>query len=195
MNEAVKVYRGYLRNTSFSDLQMCHQRLQILKKLENEYWVEEKLTSRISMKKEDTVCQDHRLELITQLEKLTVEVPVPTLKNGKPDPRKPRVLLYWYIDLMNREGFDGLIYDLSPDEIVLTMDFTLPQEILDNPQFNLIKEKRSKWPTLFNLVRDLLKQKCSLRSIANQIRSRLGVDISHTTVRKIINSNNLSFGN
>jgi hypothetical protein len=193
--QKIKIYRGYLKNTSFSDLQMHHQRLQILKKIDKKYWVEEKLTSPISMQKEEAICQDHRLDLITQLEKINVEIPAPTLRNGKPNPSKERVLLYWYIDFMNRDGFDELLYDLNPDEIVLTMDFTLPEEILDNPQFDLIKEKRSKLPTLFNLIRDQLRQECSLRAIASQIKSRLGIDMSHMTVRKIINENNMALVN
>ena len=193
--QKIKIYRGYLKNTSFSDLQMPHQRLQILKKIEKKFWVEEKLTSCISVEKQEAVCQDHSIDLITQLENRNVKIHVPTLKNGKPDPSKPRVLLYWYIDILNRDGFQELLYDLNPDEIVLTMDFTLPEEKLDNPQFNLIKEKRSKLPTLFNLIRDQLRQECSLRAIASQIKSRLGIDMSHMTVRKIINENNMALVN
>ncbi|MBT5348982.1 MAG: hypothetical protein HOL55_09470 [Nitrospina sp.] len=195
MNEITKVYRGYLKQTGFSDFPMHHQRQKILKKLEKKYWVEEKLTQRVSMQKQDAVCQDHRLDLITQLEKLHIEIPAPTLRNGIPDIKKPRILLYWYIDIMNRDGLREMIYDLSPDDIVLTMDFTLPDEILELPQFELIAEKRSKLPTLFNLIRDLLRQKFSLRGIADQIKSRLGVNMSHMTVKKIINENNLRFVN
>jgi hypothetical protein len=191
----MKIYRGYLKNTGFSDLKMDIQRQQILKKLEKKNWVEEKLTHRISMESEGEVCSDHNFDFITMMGKLNREIPVSTIKNGIPDPRKPRILLYWYIDTVNRDGYEELIYDLSPEETVLTMDFTLPQEILDDSRFHLIKGKRSQISSLFNLIRDQVRQKCSLRKIASQIKSRLGIDMSHEMVRKIINQNKSSFVN
>ena len=175
---------------SSSGINIKHQRQQILESLEKNYWVEEKLTHRISMEKEVEVCSDHNLDLITLIGRSSLEVSKSLLKNGIPDPSKSRCILYWYIDTVNRDGFQELLYDLSPEESVLTMDFTLPQEILDDPRFNLIKEKKSDSQTLFNLIRDLKRQKYSSRKISDQIKSRLGVNMSHVTVNKIINENN-----
>jgi hypothetical protein len=189
----VKIYRGYLKKIGFTDLKMGHQRQQILKKLEKKFWVEEKLTHQISMEKESEVCSDHNLDLITMMGRSNYEVSKSLLKNGIPDPRKPRVILYWYIDQVNRDGFHKLMIDLNPEERVLTMDFTLPQEILDTPQFHLIKERRSHLPTLFNLIRDLWRQGFSWRKISDQIMSKFGVKMSHVTVGKVINENNLGF--
>ncbi len=186
----IKIYRGYLKKTGFSDLKMKDQRQKILEKIEKEFWVEEKLIHRMSMEKESEVCSDHNIDLITMMGRSNYKVSKFLLKNGIPDPNKPRVLLYWYIDPLNRDGFHELMIDLCPDDSVLTMDFTLPQETLDNPQFNLIKEKRSESPTLFNLIRDLKRQKYSSRKISEQIKSRRGVNMSHVTVNKIINENN-----
>jgi hypothetical protein len=189
MQEKIKIYRGYLRNIGFSKLEMCDQREKILKKLEKKYWVEEKLTSRFPVK-EDSVCLDHRDELTNSLEKDMIRAPIPLLKNGKPDKSKPKILLYWYIDPINGDGYQDLRYDLNPDDIVLTMDFTLPKEKLDDPQFKLIKESRSQMPSLFDLIRDLKRQKYSSRKISEQIKSRKGINMSHVTVNKIINENN-----
>jgi hypothetical protein len=189
----MKIYRGYLKNTGISDLKMNYQRHKILKELEKEYWVEEKLTHRLSMEREDEVCSDHNFDFITMMGKLNRMIPVPTLKNGVPDPNKPRVILYWYIDTVNRDGYEELVYDLLPEEIVLTMDFTLPQETLDDSRFHLIERERSQISTLFNLIRDLSRQGYSWRKISDQIMSILGVKKSHVTVGKIINENNWGF--
>ena len=190
MNNEIKIYRGYLRNTGFSDLQMNNQREQILKKLQKKYWVEEKLTHRVTMQKQDEVCWDHSLDLITLMGRMNVELSLALWRNGDPDPKKPRVILYWYIDTVNRDGFEELLYDLKPKETVLTMDFTLPEEILENPQFDLIKARGSQLPSLFHLIRDLKRQKYSSRKISDQIKSRKGVNMSHVTVNRIINENN-----
>ena len=100
-------------------------------------------------------------------------------KTRNPD-QKPKVKIYWYVDISGRENLTQLVDDLDVKETYISADFTAdysPYEI--EPDALITEETQS--AVFYQTIFEMIRNKVSLREIAKSV-SNEEMSITHTAV-------------
>tara|TARA_B100000686_G_C16142160_1_gene642617 strand:+ start:54 stop:584 length:531 start_codon:yes stop_codon:yes gene_type:complete len=97
--------------------------------------------------------------------------------------KKPKAIIYWYVDSDSRENLELLKYDYKNTDKVITADYTIPSL---NISFTQVYERKHIKQTMFELIMKLHGEGISLRKIASELKNNLGLNICFKTVKNII---------
>ena len=100
-------------------------------------------------------------------------------KNRNPN-INPKVKLYWYVDIDDREKLNQLVNDIDVNETFYSADFTADYSIYEVQPDALIKEDTES-AVFYQTIFEMLRNKVSLREIAKSV-SNEEMSITHTAV-------------